>query len=148
MALVGRSVPRSDGPAKVAGTARYVDDLTRPGVLFGGTLRSPVARGRLNGIRRDPAFDWAGVTIVTAEDVPVNVVALIEEDQPVLASDEVRHAYEPIALVAAEDPVRLARDRPPQRLDSLLDVPARYRTFLEFQSDVLDPGSGPADLQV
>jgi CO/xanthine dehydrogenase Mo-binding subunit len=109
MALVGRSVPRVDGPAKVAGTARYVDDLTRPGVLLGATLRSPVARGRLRGIRRDPAFDWAGVTVVTAEDVPVNVVALIEEDQPVLASDEVRHAYEPIALVAAEDPVRLAR---------------------------------------
>src|SRR5659263_764467 len=98
MALVGRSVPRVDGPAKVAGTARYVDDLTRPGVLLGATLRSPVARGRLRGIRRDPAFDWAGVTVVTAEDVPVNVVALIEEDQPVLASDEVRHAYEPIAV--------------------------------------------------
>jgi CO/xanthine dehydrogenase Mo-binding subunit len=108
MALVGRSVPRTDGPAKVAGTARYVDDLTRPGVLLGATLRSPVARGRLRGIRRDPAFDWAGVTVVTAEDVPVNVVSLIEEDQPVLASHEVRHAYEPIALVAAEDPVRLA----------------------------------------
>ena len=76
MALVGRSVPRVDGPAKVAGTARYVDDLTRPGVLLGATLRSPVARGRLRGIRRDPAFDWAGVTVVTAEDVPVNVVAL------------------------------------------------------------------------
>jgi CO/xanthine dehydrogenase Mo-binding subunit len=109
MALVGRSVPRADGPAKVSGTARYVDDLTRPGVLFGATLRSSVARGRLRGIRRDPAFDWAGVTVVTAEDVPVNVVALIEEDQPVLASDEIRHAYEPLALVAAEDPVRLAR---------------------------------------
>jgi CO/xanthine dehydrogenase Mo-binding subunit len=108
MALVGRSVPRTDGPAKVAGTARYVDDLTRPGVLLGATLRSPVARGRLRGIRRDPAFDWTGVTVVTAEDVPVNVVALIEEDQPVLASDEIRHAYEPLALVAAEDPVRLA----------------------------------------
>ena len=109
MALVGRSVPRTDGPAKVTGTARYVDDLTRPGVLLGATLRSPVSRGRLRGIRRDPSFDWAGVTVVTAEDVPVNVVALIEEDQPVLASDEIRHMYEPIALVAAEDPVRLAR---------------------------------------
>jgi CO/xanthine dehydrogenase Mo-binding subunit len=108
MPLVGKSVPRADGPAKVTGTARYVDDLTRPGVLLGATLRSQVPRGMLRGIRRDPAFDWSGVTVVTAEDVPVNVVALIQEDQPVLASDEVRHAYEPIALVAAEDPVRLA----------------------------------------
>src|ERR1017187_8834374 len=109
MALVGRSVPRADGPAKVSGTARYVDDLTRPGVLLGATLRSSVARGRVRGIRRDPAFDWAGVTVGTAEDVPVNVVALIEEGQPVLARNHIRLPYVPVALVAAEDPVRLAR---------------------------------------
>ena len=84
---------------------------TRPGTLFGATLRSEVARGRLRGIEKDPSFDWTGVTVVTAEDVPVNVVALIEEDQPVLASGDVRHAYEPLALVAGEDPLR-ARSAP------------------------------------
>ena len=77
--------------------------MTRPGTLVGATLRSTVARGRLRGIDKDPSFDWTGITVVTAEDVPVNVVALIEEDQPVLAADDVRHAYEPIALVAGED---------------------------------------------
>ena len=110
MPLVGRSVPRTDGPAKVTGRARYVDDIARPGeALFGATLRSPVARGRLVSITPDPAFDWTGITIVTAADVPVNVVALIEEDQPVLASREIRHAYEPLALVACDDPLRLDR---------------------------------------
>jgi CO/xanthine dehydrogenase Mo-binding subunit len=109
MALIGRSVPRPDGPAKVTGRARYVDDVAEPGMLVGATLRSTVARGRLRGIVKDPSFDWSGLTVVTAENVPANVVALIEEDQPVLASDDVRHAGEPLALVAGEDPLRVAR---------------------------------------
>ena len=109
MPLIGRSVPRPDGPAKVTGRARYVDDVAEPGMLVGATLRSTVARGRLRGIVKDPSFDWSGLTIVTAENVPANVVALIEEDQPVLASDDVRHAGEPLALVAGEDALRVAR---------------------------------------
>ena len=108
---VGQSVPRIDGPAKVTGQALYVDDETRPGVLRGATLRSAVPRGRLKSVTPDPSFDWSGITIVTSTDVPVNVVMLIEEDQPVLVpiGGEIRHQYEPIALLACEDPLRLSR---------------------------------------
>ncbi|HYN40217.1 MAG TPA: xanthine dehydrogenase family protein, partial [Thermoanaerobaculia bacterium] len=106
---VGRSVPRVDGPAKAAGSARYVDDLVLPGMLHGATVRSDVARGRLLGVDLDPAFDWSGITVVTADDVPVNSVPIIETDQPVLAKDEIRHAYEPVALLACEDRLRLEK---------------------------------------
>ncbi|MBK8596325.1 MAG: xanthine dehydrogenase family protein [Holophagales bacterium] len=106
---VGKSVPRVDGPAKAAGSARYVDDLVLPGMLHGATVRSDVARGRLLGVDLDPAFDWSGITVVTAEDVPVNSVPIIETDQPVLARDEIRHAYEPVALLACEDRLRLEK---------------------------------------
>jgi len=106
---IGTSVPRVDGPAKVRGSARYVDDLVLPGMLHGATVRSDVARGRLLGVDLDPAFDWTGITVVTADDVPVNAVPLIENDQPVLAKDEIRHAYEPVALLACEDRLRLAQ---------------------------------------
>src|SRR5262245_34633225 len=85
----------------------YVDDMVVAGALFGATVRSDVARGKLRGIVKDPAFDWGGITVVTHADVPDNVVALIEDDQPILAAGEIRHAYEPIALVACDDPVRL-----------------------------------------
>ncbi len=47
--------------------------------------------------------------MVTPSEVPVNVVALIEDDQPILAEREVRHMHEPLALVAGEDPGRVAR---------------------------------------
>ncbi len=78
-----------------------------PGALHGATVRSSVARGRLLGIKKDPRFDWTGVVVLTHADVPHNTVALIEADQPILAQGEIRHCYEPVALVACEDPVRL-----------------------------------------
>lgn len=100
-----------DGPAKVMGKALYVDDLRAPGLLHGATLRSTVPRGRLLAIRPDPAFDWSGLTVVTAADVPYNVVALIEDDQPVLVpvGGEIRHRSEALALVAGEDRERVVR---------------------------------------
>jgi CO/xanthine dehydrogenase Mo-binding subunit len=110
--VVGTSVPRTDGATKVQGTAVYVDDLPRaPGELLGATVRSPAARGRIRAVRFDPALDWSDVTIVTAADVPVNVVALIVDDQPVLAADTVSHVYEPVVLLACADAQKLARAR-------------------------------------
>ncbi|MBW2523422.1 MAG: xanthine dehydrogenase family protein [Deltaproteobacteria bacterium] len=107
---VGASVSRVDGPAKLTGRARYVDDYPPlEGELAGRTVRSSVPRGLLRAIRLDPGFDWSDVTVVTAEDVPDNVVALIEDDQPVLARDRVNHVYGPVALVACRDRGKLER---------------------------------------
>jgi CO/xanthine dehydrogenase Mo-binding subunit len=47
---VGQPVPRKEGLEKVTGEAKYVDDLKFPGMLYGATVRSPVARGRIRGI--------------------------------------------------------------------------------------------------
>jgi CO/xanthine dehydrogenase Mo-binding subunit len=117
-ATVGTSVPRIDGAAKVTGHALYVDDIpAAPGEIFGSTVRSPVPRGRIRGVSFDPAFDWSDVTIVRAADVPVNVVALILDDQPVLADTEIRHAYEPILLLGCADKQKLARAREAVKLD-------------------------------
>ena len=108
--LVGQSVPRTDGAAKVTGKALYVDDLPRmPGELHGITVRSPVPRGILRGVTLDPAFDWSDVTVVRAEDVPVNIVATIVDDQPILVADRINHAYEPVVLLACADRQKLAR---------------------------------------
>ncbi len=143
MALVGRSVPRPDGPAKVTGRARYVDDVTVPGTWVGATLRSTVPRGRLRGIVKDASFDWSGLTVVTAENVPANVVSLIEEDQPVLASDDVRHVGEPLALVAGADALTVQRALRHLRADieplpAVLSVPdALARTAQIYGSDNL-----------
>src|SRR5439155_4237320 len=92
-ASVGRSVPRLEGMDKVTGRALYVDDLVVPGVLHGRTVRSTIAYGRIKRVELDPAFDWSGVVVADHKDIPgENVVALIEDDQPLLAADVVRHA--------------------------------------------------------
>src|SRR5438552_2874947 len=104
---VGRSIPKLEAYDKVTGRAQYVDDLRVPGVLHGRTVRSTIARGRIRAVELDPAFDWSGVVVADHRDIPgENLVALIVDDQPLLAAQEVRHAEEPILLVAHEDPER------------------------------------------
>ena len=101
---VGASVPRVDGIDKVCGSAKYVDDLTFPEMLHGATVRSEIPSGVLRGFERDPAFDWTGITVVTADDIEGrNTVYLIEEDQVALVeiNGRVRHVAEALALVAA-----------------------------------------------
>ncbi len=105
---VGVNIPKLEAADKVTGRALYLDDLVVPGVLHGRTVRSTVARGRILGILYDPAFDWSGFTIVDHRDVPgENIVALIVGDQPILASDQIRHADEPVVLLAHADPERV-----------------------------------------
>src|SRR5712692_8972887 len=147
---VGRSPPRKDGVDKVTGRARYLDDLGFEGQIFGRTVRSQVAHGRIKGIWWDPAFDWSDVVRVTAADIPgENVVHLIEDDQPMLASDLVRHREEPIALVACADRekleeallhVRVEIDELPPVLDPL----ASTRVFKSFRIEQAPEGLAQA----
>ncbi|HVP39568.1 MAG TPA: xanthine dehydrogenase family protein molybdopterin-binding subunit [Candidatus Saccharimonadales bacterium] len=105
---VGTSIARKEGPEKVTGAALYVDDLYVPDMLYGATVRSTIPAGRILGIDLDPAFDWSDVTVVDHRDIPGrNVIALIEDDQPALAAAEVRHAEEPILLLAHPDREKL-----------------------------------------
>lgn len=68
-------------------------------MLHGRTIRSTIPCGRVRSIRLD--FDTTGFTIVDYRDVPgQNVVALIADDQPFLVEHTVRHAAEPILLLA------------------------------------------------
>jgi CO/xanthine dehydrogenase Mo-binding subunit len=108
---VGHNVARAEGVEKVTGAARYIDDLRFDGMLYGATVRSTIAAGRIVAVERDPSFDWSGFTFVDHTDITApgkNVVAMIVEDQPFLATDRVRHPAEPIALVAHADRARLA----------------------------------------
>ena len=99
---IGESPPRPDGFAKVTGAARYVDDVSLPGMMHGATVRSPHAHARILGIRWFPERAPAGAFCVTAADLPgPNGVQLIDDGWPILAADTVRHVGEPVALVAA-----------------------------------------------
>ena len=114
----GVSIPKLEAAEKVTGAARYVDDLVVPGVLHGRTVRSSVPHGIIRRIELDPAFDWTGVVVADHKDIPgENVVALIADDQPLLAAREIRHAEEPILLVAHEDAERAEAARQAVRVE-------------------------------
>jgi CO/xanthine dehydrogenase Mo-binding subunit len=101
--LVGQNVLRKEGYEKLTGAARYVDDIVLDRMLYGKTIRSQIARGRIKSITFDPAYDWSRIVIADHRDIPgQNYVALIENDQPLLAASEIRHCEEPILLIAAE----------------------------------------------
>lgn len=92
---------RMEGLSKLAGRERYVDDLPAPGCLWGATVRSPAARGRIREVRFSAELDWDEFVIVDARDIPAsNTIFLMEEDQPVLADVVVRHVHEPVLLLA------------------------------------------------
>src|SRR5213594_1926163 len=92
---------RREALAKLTGRERYVDDLPLQDFLWGMTVRSPAPRGRVTAIRFGKDVDWSQFVVVDYRDIPgPNVVALIEQDQPVLAAGYVRHVNEPVLLLA------------------------------------------------
>ncbi len=116
--VIGKSVPRKEGREKVTGRAKYVDDLKFPGMIFGATVRSPVARGRILGIHFEPGIPWDEFTVVTAKDIPgKNCIALLIDDQPCLAADFANHPEEPVVLLAHPDKYLLEEARRAVRIE-------------------------------
>jgi CO/xanthine dehydrogenase Mo-binding subunit len=110
--VIGTSIQRKEGREKVIGSARYVDDLTFPGMLFGATVRSSLARGHIRDIHFESGIPWTEFTIVTAKDIPSeNCVALLIEDQPCLAEQVINHPEEPVVLLAHPDKYLLEEAR-------------------------------------
>jgi CO/xanthine dehydrogenase Mo-binding subunit len=101
---VGKSETRVDAVDKVTGKAVYADDYRPQGLLHAAVVRSSVTSGEIVGLDTSRAKEVKGVrAVVTADDVPGdNAVPVIEDDQPALASDQVRYVGEPVALVAGE----------------------------------------------
>ncbi len=102
--IVGTPVRRKDGYDKVTGAARYVDDMQFPDVLYGATVRSPVARGRLIAVHFGSGIPWDEFTIVRAADIPgKNCISLLTDDQPCLVDTLINHPEEPILLLGHHD---------------------------------------------
>jgi CO/xanthine dehydrogenase Mo-binding subunit len=107
---IGKSVPRKEGRDKVTGAARYIDDMTLPGMLYGAAVRSQIPRGKIQKISFSPQFNWTEFVIVAAKDIPgKNCIALIGDYQPCLADQTVNHPEEPILLLAHPDPYLLRK---------------------------------------
>ena len=105
--VVGQSVPRVDGAAKVTGNAKYVADLSIPGMIEGKFLRSPYAHARIRSIDTAEAEAMPGVVAVLTskdlKDIGPYIGRGKNKDQPVIALNRVIFAGQPVAAVAALD---------------------------------------------
>ena len=134
MKAVGRSLHRIEGIPKVTGKSVYVADMRIAGALYGRTIRSTVPHGLIRDIRFNPGIPWNEFVIVRPEDIPgKNGVALIDSEQPFLASHEIRHIAEPLLLIAHEDRALLERAAHHIEID-VDELPAILSMEESFQS--------------
>jgi len=111
----GASIKRSEDPRILTGAGRYVDDIKLPGMLHAAFVRSPLAHARVVSVDVSAARALPGVVAVFTgaelEEItvpgPDALMALIGGDGPtpeftLLATDKVRFAGDPVAIVIAE----------------------------------------------
>lgn len=105
--VVGKGLPRVDGPEKATGKALFTVDVQLPGMLYGKILRSPYPMARIKRIDTSKALQLPGVKgIITGQNVSDVHYAFVDtprypaDEQP-LAVDKVRYIGDEVAAVAA-----------------------------------------------
>ena len=131
--VLGASVRPTEAPALLRGGEDFIGDVTRPGMVHAAILRSPHGHARITSVDTTAAEASPGVVgVFTGRDLqdvmPLPVIWVpqdIESHWPphpsgtvpgsmtVLATDRVRFAGDPVAVVVAETPQQAARR--PQR---------------------------------
>ena len=108
---VGLSLPQLEGDDKLFGSAQYIADLHRPGMLHGAILQSPHAHARIRGYDLSAARALPGVrAIVTGDDLDErHRMGAFIKDEPAFAKGKVRYVGEIVAAVAA-DSEQVARE--------------------------------------
>jgi len=98
---VGKNIPRTIEVDKVTGRAAYIDDLKRPGMLYGKILYSNYAHARIKMVDTSKAEKLPGVrAVLTGYNIPDVRVGFLK-DQTVLKKDIVRQFRDEVAAVAA-----------------------------------------------
>ncbi|TDF98334.1 xanthine dehydrogenase family protein molybdopterin-binding subunit [Paenibacillus piri] len=99
---VGKSVPRKETWEKVTGTTKYMDDISRPGLLHAQIAVSPHAHATIKSIDTSGAWKIPGVrAVITGEYYPILTGSPLA-DRPPIAIGKVRYYGEPVALVVAD----------------------------------------------
>ncbi len=102
--IIGSRASRFDTPDKATGEAIFVDDISKPGMLFGALLQSPHAHAKVLSIDTSNAKNLPGVkAVITSKEtgtIPYGV-SPARYDETVFAIDKVRYIGDEIAAVAA-----------------------------------------------
>ncbi|MCC6751830.1 MAG: xanthine dehydrogenase family protein molybdopterin-binding subunit [Deltaproteobacteria bacterium] len=101
---IGQVLARPDAADKASGRAAYIQDLSRPGMLYGKLKFSEHAHARIVRIDTSRAERLPGVrAVLTAENTPEIRIGFLR-DNYVLKKGRVRQFRDEVAAVAAIDP--------------------------------------------
>jgi carbon-monoxide dehydrogenase large subunit len=112
--MIGESPKSKDAVRYLRGQGHYVDDLTRPGLVHLGVVRSAHAHADIAAVDAKAARAIPGVLAVwSAADVPaLGITSGGGKDRafvvPLLAGERARYVGEPVAAVVAETPALVA----------------------------------------
>jgi CO/xanthine dehydrogenase Mo-binding subunit len=102
--VVGKPLPRLDGPDSVTGRAIYTVDVALPEMLHVKLFRSAVPHAKIRRLDVSRARALNGVAaVLTADDVPAKRFGFGVQDEQLLADDKVRYVGDVIAAIAAVD---------------------------------------------
>jgi CO/xanthine dehydrogenase Mo-binding subunit len=102
--VVGKPLPRLDGPDSVTGRAIYTVDVALPEMLHVKLFRSDLPHAKIRRLDVSRARALNGVAaVLTADDVPAKRFGFGVQDEQLLAGDKVRYVGDVIAAVAAVD---------------------------------------------
>jgi xanthine dehydrogenase YagR molybdenum-binding subunit len=107
--VVGKPLPRVDGPLKVEGRATFAAEVQAPNLTYAALHYSSIARGRISSIDLAAARAASGVIhIMTHENAPRLKVPLLfpkgaaGSTLPVMQDPEIHWNGQPVAIVVAE----------------------------------------------
>jgi xanthine dehydrogenase YagR molybdenum-binding subunit len=109
--IIGRPIPRVDGPLKVSGTATYTSDHNFPGMLYAVPVPSTIAKGSIATLDTSVAEKLPGVRAVFHREnighffrVPPNAdfSIVIDERRPPFEDDTVRYYGQYVAVAVAD----------------------------------------------
>ncbi|HSP38383.1 MAG TPA: xanthine dehydrogenase family protein molybdopterin-binding subunit [Frankiaceae bacterium] len=111
---LGRPRKRKEDAKLITGQTTWTDNIQMPGMAHIAVLRSPMAHARIASIDVSPALQRPGVfAAFTAADLGVDGMSLpcawpvtedmVHPDHHPLATDEVRHLGDAVAIVCARD---------------------------------------------
>ncbi|NQU63271.1 MAG: molybdopterin-dependent oxidoreductase, partial [SAR324 cluster bacterium] len=106
---IGKETPRPEGSEKAAGKARYIQDISSPGMLYGKIKFSEYAHAEIKSIDISKAEKLPGVkAVITGYNTPEVRMGFLK-DNFALKKNIVRQFRDEIAAVAAVDMETAAR---------------------------------------
>ncbi|MDE3104287.1 MAG: xanthine dehydrogenase family protein molybdopterin-binding subunit [Acidobacteriota bacterium] len=140
--VIGKPVPRVDGPLKVSGTARYTSDHNLEGMLYAVPVCATIAKGRIRSLNVAAAESVRGVKAVYHREnigkvfrtAPAMGFSLMsDERRPPFEDDVIRYWGQYVAVVVAETfqqaqagaaAVQVSYDAEPHDVSTELALPA------------------------